>query len=133
MQKIRELGGQAVIDYINTIPFEKFVARDFPGSRFGHVSSSIAESNNAWLVGVREDSTLHLLDGIWHMEAERRATRLKASVERAPTMAGYTIWGEQIIKNNLAYARGCDVQITHHLPNMEDTRRSIIDARVTSP
>ena len=97
------------------------------------MSFSIAESNNAWLVGVREDSTLHLLDGIWHMEVERRAARLKAGVERASIMAGYMIWGEQMIKNNLVYARGCDVQITYHLPNMEDTRRSIIDARVTSP
>ena len=133
MRQIQELGGPEAVAYINTIPAEKFIARNFPGSRFGHVSSSIAESNNSWLVGVREDSTLLLLDGIWHMEAERRAARLKAGVERAPTLAGYTVWGEQMIKGNLAYARGCDVQITYHLPNIIDPRRSTIEARVTSP
>ena len=63
--EIRAQGGEEALQYVSSIPLDKFCPRDFHGPRFGHVSSNIAESNNSWLAGVREMFAVAFLDSLW--------------------------------------------------------------------
>ena len=50
---MRQLSNGAA-EYVAAIPSDRWVRAFFPGRRFGHLTSNVAESTNAWLDDVRK-------------------------------------------------------------------------------
>ncbi|KAL9024748.1 MAG: hypothetical protein Q9180_007821 [Flavoplaca navasiana] len=135
--ELRKQGGQVAIDYLNTFTRSEFIMKDFPGMRWGHVTSTIAESNNSWLNDIREDSTLQILDSIWVMVAEQRRVRKRAAYlyqigDPENNFAGrkgiqaLTSFAEQMLSRNLTFAYRCDVVVTTQTYD-------VVEARVAHP
>lgn len=119
---------QQALDYLHTFNYEEFIARDFPSHRFGQISSSIAESNNIWLADVRQESTLQLLDSIWHMVAEQRQERRAKAENRCNLhgMSGFTDWATKLLLDNITFAGRCNVVLTSN-------KEEFVEARVLNP
>lgn len=67
----------AAAEYLRSIPAELWAVAHFPGTRYGHLTSNIAESVNKILREDRSLSITELLDAIWHRVMADRASRLQ--------------------------------------------------------
>jgi MULE transposase-like protein len=64
--------------YLAAIPPKLWVKAHFPGSRFNHDTSNIAESTNSSIKLHREAPVLNCLDGIWHLVMGLRFQQIEA-------------------------------------------------------
>ena len=67
----------AAAEYLRSIPAELWAVAHFPRTRYGHLTSNIAESVNKILCEDRSLSIIELLDAIWHRVMTDRASRLR--------------------------------------------------------
>jgi hypothetical protein len=67
----------AAAEYLCSIPAELWAVAHFPGTRYSHLTSNIAESVNKILCEDRLLSITELLDTIWHCVIADCASRLQ--------------------------------------------------------
>lgn len=70
MEHVRSLSTSCA-DYLAEIRPESWAAYAFPGRRYTHVTSNLAESANAMLLPLRERSIVALLSGIWNHQMQK--------------------------------------------------------------
>jgi len=69
---MKKVGGQEVTDYIQALDRTKFSAFELPGSRYGHNSSGIVESQNGHIRELREMGIMELMDALWTRTSRKR-------------------------------------------------------------
>lgn len=77
---------------------------------------------------MRQESTLRLLDSIWHMVAEQRQQRRAKAQARCDSqgMNGFTEFATNLLLDNLAFADRCNVVFTSN-------NEEFVEARVLNP
>jgi hypothetical protein len=93
--------------YLEAASPETWATAFFPGQRYGHDTSNVAESLNQVLRFDRELPILELLDSIWHRVMEKRADRLAAALkaieegrDTTPFVEGKIVEGRKWAQSN---------------------------------
>jgi len=75
MAALQAISPQAA-DYLNRIDRQLWATPYFPGRRYSHTTSNIAEVMNSWIVQERRLSILDLLYALWNKIMDLRHRRL---------------------------------------------------------
>ena len=103
----------------------------FPGRRFGHLTSNIAESLNAWLLQARDLPILPMLEGIRHrlMDLFEKRRQLADKIPPRTPLAPSITKEMQHIMNTYSRryrARRCDEYIYEIIPESTSSGRTYI-------
>lgn len=80
----------AAEQYLRDVDPYKWTTLRFPGRRFGHYTSNVAESCNKLFTNERELAVVRLLDEIWHKIMVQRMDRLEAANQAAAKKEQWT-------------------------------------------
>ena len=127
VRKMREVGGQEVIDYIEKLDKSKFCAWKLPGPRYGHTSSDIVESQNSHIRELREMGIMELLDALWTRSSRKRQVTYEKSIKWQEQQDRYTPFAcKKIMANTLWSRKGAQhAVITAHRPG-----EKVLEARI---
>jgi len=78
---MKKVGGQEVTDYIQALDRTKFSAFELPGSRYGHNSSGIVESQNGHIRELREMGIMELMDALWTRTSRKRQVTYENAIK----------------------------------------------------
>jgi hypothetical protein len=80
---MKVVGGQEVINYIQALDRTKFSVFELLGSRYGHNSSGIVESQNGYIRELREMGIIELMDALWTRTSRKRQVTYEKAIKWA--------------------------------------------------
>jgi hypothetical protein len=63
---------------------------EFPGRRYGHLTSNVVESMNNFIASERELPIVRILDEIWHLVMVQHSSRADAALKAAEKGEAWT-------------------------------------------
>jgi hypothetical protein len=113
MEKIAAVKPEAT-EYLRAIDLTLWATAHFPGTRYGHLTSNIAESVNKVLREDRVLSITELLDAIWHRVMEERSSRLTEAHRQLADGVKYTSYCQTKLMEGRKWAQGNHVSYTFY-------------------
>lgn len=114
-KKLEKASSKAA-EYIKKLDTALWCLKDFPGSRFGHVTSGISEVFNSLIAKNRELSTLELLNSLWNRAAELRTRRHKEARDRQALDQKFTSYAEKLLAEVCSKHWRFTARLTANLP-----------------
>ena len=113
MEKIAAVKPE-VAKYLYAIDLTLWATAHFPSTRYGHLTSNIAESVNKVLREDRVLSITELIDAIWHRVMEEQLSRLTEACHQLADGVKYTPYCQTKLVESRKWAQGNHVSYTFY-------------------